>query len=132
MPQLTSLAIDDRETTPVTHTFVPRSLENGVALFVETDGTPIGDSSVTVSMRKSGLDKFKARIVLAVPVVVDETINGVVDPKVARVGYADVTFTFASKSSLQERKNVVGMLADALAADQTFIDSVCTGLEGIY
>lgn len=131
MPAYDDIAIVDREDTPVTHTFTPRAPSNGVAVFKNTSGVPIGDETITLSSRLSG-SKLKNRLVLSVPIMVTETINGVSVPKVDRVSYADLTLTFAESSTLQERQNVVGMLADALAEDQTLVDGVLTGLEGVY
>lgn len=131
MPAFTSFSVNDREATPVAHTFTPHSKPNGVSRFVESDGVPIGDKIITVSSRQVG-SKYKIRLVLTDPVVVTETINGVNVPKVDRTAYAAVDFTFDQRSTLQERKNTVGMFANALAATVTPIDGVVTGLEGHY
>lgn len=132
MPQLQSLAIYDGKTTPVLHTFIPESIDqNGVARLKESDGTPIGDQVVTVSLKKTDT-KYRGRVVLVLPSVVTETINGVSVPKVARTAYADLTVTFDQTSTIQERKDALALLSDALSGGKTMVDSTLINLEGIY
>jgi len=131
MAQAASIVVNDRESTPVAHTYAPRSITPDLATFVETGTVPIGERKLTLSSRKSG-SNYRVRVKLVSPVLVNETINGVSVPTVPRVSYADVTFTFADTSTLQERKNLVGMFANALAASQTVVDGTVTGLEGIW
>lgn len=114
MPALTSLAVNDGEATPVAHTFVPQGLQGNVARLKESDGTPIGDNILTISLRNTDT-KYKGRAVLAMPVVVDETINGVVVPKVVRTAYAEVNFTFDQTSTEQERTNILVMLGNMIS-----------------
>lgn len=131
MPQLQSVALLDRAATPLSHPFVPRSIDNGVAVVVETSGVPIGENKLTVSMRRAA-DKFRGRLVLTMPVVVNETINGVVKPVVVRVAIANLEFVFDEKSSTQERTNLIGMLSDALGTGKVLINDTFVKLEGIY
>jgi hypothetical protein len=131
MAQLASISIDDAETTPVTHTFTPLNIKNDVARWKESDGTPIGDNSLTISIRATE-SKYKVRATLGMPVVVNETINGVTVPSVARTAYCNVEFTFDQKSSQQERKNIVELMSDVLACDNAVIASTLYDLEGIY
>lgn len=133
MPQLQNLVLTDRESTPVDHTFVPRDIVNGVATVIETSGVPVGNSRVSLSLRQTaGSGRYKATMQVAIPVVVNETINGVTNPKVARTAYADVTWTFESTSTEAERNNLVGMLASALAANKTLVNDTVVKLQGIY
>ena len=131
MPSFQSLTVNDRATTPVAHTFVPRSLEGGVGTLVEVNGTPIGERMFTISLRKVG-PKYKGRLVLKNPVVVNETINGVVVPKVARTAFASLDLSFDESSSEQERKDTVGLLANSLAAAVVVVNDSFTKLEGLY
>lgn len=132
MPQLQSLAVYDGEDTPILHTFVPENIDkNGVARLKESDGTPIGDNIVTVSLRRVD-SKYKGRIVLAMPVVVTETINGVSVPRVARKAFADLNLSFDETSSVQERKNVLHILSNILGSGEVLIASTFENLEGIY
>lgn len=131
MPQTTSLAANDGKATPILHTFVPNGAKDGVTRFKESDGTPIGDNTVTVSLRQVG-SKYKIRIVVGMPVVVDETINGVVVPKVARTAYADLTLTFDDTSSVQERDDVAAILANLIGGNEATMNSVIQNLEYLY
>jgi hypothetical protein len=132
MPALTTITVNDREDTPVAHTYTPGAPSKGVYEFVNSDGVPIGDEKLTVSISPTGNGNIRTRIRMMDPIVVTETINGVDRPKVERTAYASLEFTFSDRSSKQERENLVGKLANALSESQTFMMSVCTDLEGIY
>lgn len=132
MPQLQTLVLKDRATpTAVDHTFTPRDIKTGVGAVVETTGVPVGDSRYTISLRQVN-NRYKAQIQLAVPVVQNETINGIVTPKAVRTAYADLTFTFDSTSTEAERNNIVGMLADSLAASKVLVNDTVVKLQGVY
>lgn len=131
MAQAATITVNDRETTPIAHAFTPRDVGPGLALFAESASVPIGEKKLTISKRLTN-GRYRIRVKLDNPTLVTETVNGVNVPKVPRTAYADVTFTFTSDHSLQERKNTVGMLANALAASQTVVDGTVTGLEGIW
>lgn len=132
MPQLQNLVLKDRASTPVDHTFTPRDITSGVATVIETSGVPVGNSKLSISLRTTPQGRYKAELKLAIPTVVNETINGVVVPKVSRTAYADVTFTFDSTSSEAERNNLVGMLADALSTGKVLVNDTVVKLQGIY
>lgn len=131
MPQLQAISLNDRETTPVAHAFAPRDIKNGVGTVVRSTGIPIGDESLTVSMRRAST-RYRGKVTLSVPVVQTQTINGISTPVVVRTAYADVNFTFDATSTTQERKNLVGMIADSLAASKTLINGAIVDLEGVY
>lgn len=127
--QIASIAVLDRKPTPATHTFVPADT-NGIAAWKETAGTPIGDNSLTVQLRKTP-GKIKPRVRLSMPVVVNEDIGGVIVPKVVRAAYADINLTFDSSSSEQERKDLLGILSK-LFGGQAQIDGLLVNLENAY
>lgn len=132
MPQLQTLVLKDRTTpTAVDHTFTPRDIKSGVGAVVETTGVPVGDSRFTISLRQVN-NRYRAQIQLAVPVVQNEVINGITTPKAVRTAYADATFTFDSTSTEAERNNLVGMLADALAANKVLVNDTVVKLQGVY
>lgn len=134
MPQLQSTVLKDRTTpTPIDHTFVPRDIRNDVGTVVETSGVPVGESRLSVSLRRTSQNgKYKAEVKLAVPVVANSVINGVTVPTVVRTAFADVTFTFDPLSSEAERNNIVGMLADALAPGKILVNDTVVKLQGVY
>lgn len=132
MPALQSVSVLDRTpVTPVAHVFQPRDVSSGVGVVVNSAGVPVGEEKLTVSSRKSGA-KFRGKLTLTMPVVVNETINGVVTPKVVRTAYVTVETTFDETSSTQERTNAMGMIADALGTSKTLVHNALVGLEGVY
>jgi hypothetical protein len=76
--------------------------------------------------------RYVGEVRLTLPVVVTETINGVDSPLVVRTAFAVCTFTFDEKSTSQERKNAVGMLASALGTSKTLVNDTLINLEGVW
>lgn len=132
MPQLQNVVLTDREPTPVSHTFVPKDIVNGVATVVETNGTPIGETKLTISLRGTGTAKRKGRIVLYAPVVQTETINGISRPTVVRTAIAAIDVTFDAASTEQERKNLIGMLHSALDPAKVLVNDTFVKLQNVY
>lgn len=132
MPQLQNVVLTDRASTPVDHTFTPRDIRDGVGTTVETTGVPVGNPRLSVALRQTANGRYKAEVRLVVPVIVNETINGVVVPKVARIGSAVATFDFEQTSSEAERNNLVGMFASAFAPSKVLINDTIVGLQGVY
>jgi len=132
MAQAANITVNDRETTPVAHTFAPREVTTGMALFAEAASVPKGERQLSIRWRKGEKGSFYHRVVLTVPVLVNETINGVAVPTVPRVSLIDCTFRFDETSTEQERANTVGMFANALAASQTVVNSTIVKLEGVW
>lgn len=132
MAARTNLVLKDRASTPVNHTFTPDGTDkNGVHLFSEKVGVPSGYPRFSASLRRTG-SKYRATLKLAVPVTQTQTINGVANPVVVRTNYAEATFTFDGLSTDQERKDVVGQMADAFLATQTQINDLLVNLSDIY
>ncbi len=133
MPQLQTIALTDRSTpTPVVHTFTPLDIsQQGVGTAIETTGTPVGNPSISVSCKRGG-DRYRAEVRLAMPVVQNETISGIVKPKVVRTAYANLQFNFSAESSEQERTNLVGMLADSLGTGKVLVNDAVVKLQGVY
>jgi hypothetical protein len=98
----------------VEHTFNPRDIKNGVATYVESTGVPVADKTVSVSVNRTTTGRMKITYKAAIPIVQDVTINGVSKPTVVRTGYADISFTFDSTSSLTERRDFRRLIVTAL------------------
>lgn len=128
MPNLSNITIADRESTPVDHIFTPHGEENGIATFVESGVSLVGNNTLTISSRDTGTN-VKIRVKLDMPVVQTETINSVSFDKVTRRAIADGTFTFAKSSTLQERENAIGLFMGAMSASQTDVNKVLTAVE---
>lgn len=132
MPQLTSVILTDEQSTPVDHTFAPRSIESGVATLVESTGVPLAERRISFSQTRSASGRIRATVKLALPVTQDVTVGGITKPTLVRTNYVDMTFNFDLTSSTQERKDVVGMVMDMLKPDQTMVRGALVNLEGIY
>jgi len=133
MPNLQNLVLKDRAATPVNHTFTPRGISSdGVASVAESSGVPIGNNTYSISLRTTPDGRYKGTAKLAVPIVQTQTINGISTPVVVRVARATLTLDYDKASTTQERKDIVGMLADSLDPAKTLVNSVLVDLEGVY
>jgi hypothetical protein len=125
-----NLVLTDRAGTPVNHTFTPDGKPNGIVTWVESNGVKVGDKTFTVGWRTSA-SRRRVSLRLVVPVVADQTINGISSPSVIRTAYANVDFNFDVRSTKQERDDIVGMLATAIAKATTQVDKAIVDLERI-
>lgn len=136
MVALAPIVVNDRETTPVAHTFNPsgENAATGLRSFSESNGgVPVGARRFTTSLRKQKDGGYRVRLNLTSPVLATETVNGISSPKVIRTNYGSVEFTMAGTSTTQERKNLVGMIANALAASgQAMLNGLLVDGEDIY
>lgn len=125
MSMPTSIVLADAETTPVNHTFVP--IQDGPeSKWVNTTGaiTISGQETLAVEIQRAKTDaaQNKARVVIWDPVEV--TVDS--QTTVARGCSGAANFTFAPGASVQEKKNVLKMLANALI-NTDIIDAVVNG-----
>lgn len=132
MPQLQNLVVTDRAATPVNHTYVPRDIVSGVGTVVESTGVPIGENRLSIALGRTAQGRQKPVLKGVFPIVQTQTINGIATPVVVRTAYAEVTFSFDSTSTEQERKDVVGMIASALDASKTLVNDTVVKLQGVY
>jgi hypothetical protein len=132
MAQAASITINDRESTPVAHAFVPQKIETELATFAQLNGSPLKANVLSISRRSTESGLVKVRLRLAMPVVSTDTSTGVEINTLLRTAYADLQVTFAPDSTLQERKNLIGIFANGLAESQTVLDSTLTGLENVF
>lgn len=127
-----NLVITDRALTPVNHTYSPAGQDaNGVHVFTEKTATPVGNPSFTARLVRSK-DRYKATLRLAVPVVATQTINGVSAPVVVRINYIEVSTSIDGMATDQERKDLIGLMASALAPTQTMINDMLVNVTDIY
>lgn len=135
MPVAATITVNDRATpTPVAHNYAPQgfpSSDGSVFGFKEAGSTPIGGATMTLRhQEKNG--KFYKRMLVVVPVVATETINGISVPKVVRNALIDCNFRFDSTSTEQERADAVGMFYNMLASSQTVVNGAIVKLERIW
>lgn len=131
MPQLQSLALTDRQATPVVHTFQPESINQNVGSVIENKDVPVGNPRYSLSLRKTA-KAYKATLKFMVPVVATQTINGVSTPVVVRTSYVNCEFEFDKTSTEQERKDVVGMFQSSLAPGAVLVNDTVVKLQGVY
>jgi hypothetical protein len=134
MPQLATITLTDRQDTPVTHAFTPQDVnpETRVGILVESDGTPIGNNLLSVSSRRMPSGKYKAKLGLKIPVVMNETINGVTRPTIVRTHFLNLECSFEESSTEDERNDAIGMFVSALAESQTLTYDAIVKLQGVY
>lgn len=138
MPAIQTIALTDRAGTPVVHTFVPESVQGGVGSTVETGASAVGNRRFTISGRRDGSRKWRSKMTLSVPIVQTETVNGVARDIIVRTGYVTVEFSFEEASLLQERKDLIGMLASALGATgaatttKSLVEDVVANQQNVY
>lgn len=132
MPQLQQVILKDRASTPVNHTFNPRNIVGGVGELVETQGVPIGENRLTVSLRKTNNGRYKGTVKLSIPQVATRIIDGIETPVVTRVAYVDLNVDFAGTSSTEERNNAIGLMQSALDPSKVLLNDTLVNLEGVY
>lgn len=133
MPSFQSVALTDRTpTTPVTHTFLPKKEVGEGGRLVKAGTTSLGDKLFDIEPRTTPQGRYKVDIKLVDPVVVSQTVNGVVTEVIQRANRAQVTFDFASDSTEQERKNLVGMIESALGTGKVLVNDTVIKLESIW
>lgn len=131
MPQLQSVVLTDRESTPVAHTFTPTRLADDVAVLYEHTGTPIADPQYSISTRRTP-DNIKVVIKLDEPSVQTETVNGVDYPKIVHTLRGKQEFTFPLTSTEAERNNFVGKFMSGLSTSTTLANDTLVKGEGIW
>lgn len=133
MPAMANVVLTDRATTPVNHTFTPQGKEGEAGgRFVEAGASSIGDKTFKIVPRKTPTGRRKIDLDLSIPVLVTETINGVNSYTVARTSRASVTFDFPPDATVQEQKDIVGMMYTALATATTVPNAVLVGNENVW
>lgn len=131
MPQLQTLRLADRQVKPVVHIFQPENINQNVGSVVENKDVPIGNPRYSVSLRQTA-KAYKGTLKFAVPVVANQTINGVVTPVVVRTSYVNCEFEFDKTSNEQERDDVVGMFQSSLAPGAVLVNDLLVKLQGVY
>lgn len=130
MSAIASIAIDDGQSTPVTHTFNPTSTNPPI---YQEDGNAavpvIGQSGIQLSLKRvQGGDAInRAKITLRIPVL--ETTSGSsyagyeAPPAVAYYLQANVEVMLPNRSTGDQRKDLRVMVANLLA-DSQIVDLV--------
>jgi hypothetical protein len=131
MPALASLTINDREASPGTHIFTPANrLRPGEVKLRRAGVAPIADEYITLSSETLKDGTLKHTYKLIYPTVVTETINGVSQYKEVRRITVDVVIRASGQSTVQERKNALGLLYNSFDASKTVVNDAFMNNEG--
>lgn len=134
MPTNAPIVIADAASTPVNHTFSPIGIAGDLATFKERiSGVPVGYPVLTVSMRDpvQGSPVYRAVVKLMLPTVVTTTdVSGKTVTSVDHTCVGNMDFQFPVKSTLQNRKDLVKLMANALG--NTSIQAVLQDLERFW
>lgn len=133
MPNLQSLVLTDRQSTPVNYTLNPVKEEEGVGHVAATDasGALITEKRFSIGSRRSGT-RVKTTLKLRIPTIVTETVNGVSVQVVQKEAFVDCTFNFSTDSTEAERNDVVGMFASALAVNKPLVHDTLVKAQSIW
>lgn len=111
MGQLASITLNDGTSDLV---FKPAGIDsNNVATLVNSDGVIVKDKSLTVSARLSA-QRRKTTTKIVLPVVQDETINGIVSPKGVRTSYVRIDTDFSVYATTAEREQAINLATAAV------------------
>lgn len=111
MGQLASITLNDGTSDLV---FKPAGIDsNNVATLVNSDGVIVKDKSLTVSARLSA-QRRKTTTKVVLPVVQDETINGIVSPKGVRTSYVRIDTDFSVYATTAERLQAINLATAAV------------------
>lgn len=127
MGQLAQITLNDGTSDLV---FKPAGIDsNNVATLVNSDGVIVKDKSLTVSARLSA-QRRKTTTKVVLPVVQDETINGIVSPKGVRTSYVRIDTDFSVYATTAEREQAIN-LATAAVKD-ALIKAVIVNNDTLY
>lgn len=139
MPAIASIAINDGQGTPVTHTYNPvQSVDPAIYNRNGDAAVPVvGEEQITIALRQGGNTSdgvARTRLSLRVPVL--ETPSGgtpsgyVAPPRVAYYLQANVDVFLPNRSTLAQRKDLRVLLSNLLLNAQ--VVSVIDSLERPY
>lgn len=134
MPQIQTTVLADRQSTPVNHSFVPVDIaQPGSVGILQTVGAfLIGVMRLSLGMRRTPSGKYRGFLNLDVPVVQEETINGITKPVVVRTAYIRVQVTWDAGSTFDERNNAIGLLRSALDPTKVLVNDTLVKCEAVY
>lgn len=127
MPTMTSFSVNDAETTPVAHVFVPNGTivqgSERISTWRNTaQGRPLGQEEVvTAYVRRKASQSYVQKVSMTLPVVATSAIDGT--SKIVRTLRGYYVLEADPGSTEQERKNLRSMLFNAPANSAQHRDS---------
>lgn len=134
MPAIQNVVLTDRSSpTPITHTFKPSGSKDGVVTLKtsSTDGVLLDQKKLTTSVRFVN-GRLKSKQVIAVPIVVIETVNGVQKPRLVDTSYVTLTWDISESTTEQHRNDLQGFVQSANATTVAMIHGAVVKGEGYY
>lgn len=111
-------------------TFKPSGIDSkGVARLVNGNGVLVSDKVLTVSARQTSARR-KTMTKLELPVVQQETVNGISNPSQVRIGYIKIETDFSVFATTAERQAAAKLAAAALA--NALISDVIVNNDTLY
>lgn len=110
MPQLVNVTLNNGTKDIV---FTPQQIVGNVASLIDPGQSIVGAGQLSNSVRRS-TTRRKTTVKLQVPVLGNETVNGISREVVLRKSYATVEFDFAIESTTADRTAFRNMLIAAL------------------
>lgn len=135
MPTMQNVILKDRQATPVSHTFNPRDLRDGVGHLAKpnADGTSVGESKVRISSRPKGGNKWETTYETVFPKVVSEMVNGVAVPRVIGTSVIRTVVEWSPEHTETERDNAMGMHQSGLdKTGQPLLYPILVQRQGIF
>lgn len=127
MAQLSNIVINDG-TTDVT--YVPYQIDSGnIARLRTNTDLAIASSELSVNARNGSTNR-NVTLKITLPTVVDETVNGVVSPRVTRTRTVSVDLSLPKTTTSAERLAARVMLSNLLK--NTLVASVIDNNDGLY
>lgn len=134
MPVLQSLVLTDRQATPVNRTLLPSGKPGdgiGQVSVPDVTGAITSEIRFSAGTRRSG-SRVRSTLKLRVPVMVNQTINGITSPVVARESFVDCVFNFSVDATEAEKNDVVGMFYSSLATGKTLVHDTVVKSQGVW
>lgn len=128
MGAITTIVVPDAAATPVNHTFNPVKVDGDTAYLTEQSSTSsLGYWPLQLTQRAplAGQTEkvYRTKLSLAMPIVYNETINGVTRPSLGYTLRGTVEFVTPADSVLQNRKDfrkiVVGIMNSSSFIDMS-------------
>lgn len=127
MAQLSNIVINDG-TADVT--YVPYQIDSGnIARLRTNTDLAIASSELSVNARNGSTNR-NVTLKITLPTVVDETVNGVVSPRVTRTRTVSVDLSLPKTTTSAERLAARVMLSNLLK--NTLVASVIDNNDGLY
>lgn len=133
MPAIAAIAIQDGQPTPVTRTFSPLAVSSDMIATYENraSGQQLAFDALSIGFRRANASNQNNKVTVRLTL---PTLEATTPPTPATKAYdcfVSVDFVLPTRSSEQDRKNLVTLLRNALAASGT-IDTVVRNLESVY